>query len=74
MLDKLEAVRSVAMAALKGLSNDDLRKPVKDEWQAAADPYVRTICLTNAHVRQIWLLRGAQGIVSAEAWPRQHWA
>ncbi len=38
-----------------------------------ADFYVRTICHTNSHVRQIWLLRGALGLASG-AWPQQHWS
>jgi hypothetical protein len=29
---------------------------------------------TAAHVRQIWLLRGALGLTDGKAWPQQHWA
>jgi hypothetical protein len=34
----------------------------------------RTIFHTMAHVRQIWLLRGALGLTDGKSWPQQHYA
>ena len=28
---------------------------------------------TMAHVRQIWLMRGAMGLTDKDGWPVQHW-
>jgi len=39
-----------------------------------ADMYMRTIFHAMAHVRQIWLLRGALGLIEGKSWPQQHWA
>ncbi len=41
--------------------------------RVAADYYFRTIAHMNAHIRQIWLLRGALGLTARSRWPRQHW-
>jgi len=50
-------------------SPDGWPKPVLADW------YMRTICHTISHTRQIWALRGMMGLVDTErAWPRQHWA
>jgi DinB superfamily len=38
------------------------------------DAYWRAIAHTQAHVRQIWLLRGAMGQADQTGWPQQHWA
>lgn len=77
LMDKLRAVRAHAMSGIEGTPPDALLRPrehVRNQERLPSDAYMRTICHTMAHVRQIWLLRGALGAYGAEAWPRQHWA
>ena len=73
MLERLGSIRSAVFEALGGLSCEDLRKPVRDWWSHASDSCMRTIWHTMAHVRQIWLLRGALGWSEGQSWPHQHW-
>jgi len=76
MLERLNKVRDAAAAAIAPATETFLlenlgrhpRKPLRSDF------YVRTIFHTMAHVRQIWLLRGALGLVDGQSWPRQHWA
>jgi hypothetical protein len=76
MLGWLRQVRAAAMAALDAADEAALvaktlshpQKPTRSDFT------LRTICHTNAHVRQIWLLRGVMGLHGETAWPRQHWA
>ena len=74
MMKMLRTIESCTRQVLAGLSSEDLRKPVRDWWAAAADACMRTIWHTMAHVRQIWLLRGAMGWSEGQSRPRQHWA
>lgn len=74
MLKRLRHIRRATFELLGGLSCEDLRKPVRDWWSHASDSCMRTIHHTNAHVRQIWLLRGALGLTDGKSWPQQHWA
>jgi len=76
LMDLLDMVGAAAQLALAVADEDDLATRVT--WNGVermrSDSLVRTICHTNAHVRQIWLLRGALGLVDGASWPRQHWA
>ena len=74
VLSRLAAIREAATRALAEASDESLLRHVGDDpdKSEAADWYVRTTYHTMAHVRQIWLLRGALGLGSG-AWPRQHW-
>jgi hypothetical protein len=77
LLETLDAVRKAAEQGLAAASDSDLRSArcAEDWWQrTSADAYMRTICHTMAHVRQIWLLRGALGLTDGKSWPLQHWA
>jgi len=77
MLRTLKAVRRSAEKGLAAATDSDLRssRKAEDWWQkTAADAYMRTVCHTMAHVRQIWLLRGALGLTGGKSWPRQHWS
>ncbi len=77
MLAKLQALRKIAERGLAEVKETDLagKRYAQDWWHGtAADAYMRTICHTNAHVRQIWLLRGTLGLTDGKIWPRQHWA
>jgi hypothetical protein len=77
MMAILRAIREGATAGLAAASEGDLHGPRKaEDWwkRTSADAYMRTICHTMAHVRQIWLLRGALGLTDGTSWPQQHWA
>jgi hypothetical protein len=76
MLARLHEIREAAMGALASaddarMSERVVRHPRKT---VLADFYVRTICHANSHVRQIWLLRGLQGLGEPNSWPQQHWS
>jgi len=72
------AVRKAATETMQQADERDLlrlRAPGnREESGNSADRYVRTIFHTMAHVRQIWPLRGALGLVDGTTWPQQHWA
>ena len=73
----LRKIGAGAKAGLASASENDLmgRRLAENWWPGmAADAYMRTIMHTMAHVRQIWLLRGALGLVDGKSWPQQHWA
>ena len=73
----LAAIRDVAMPAIEAATDDELLRPRAfwtDKSAYPTDKYMRTICHTMSHVRQIWLLRGALGLTDGKAFPRQHWA
>jgi len=76
MLTRLQKIREAAMAALDRAEEKDLVAHTMSHPQkpARSDFYMRTVFHTVAHVRQVWLLRGALGLVDGQSWPRQHWA
>jgi len=80
MRERLHALRDAAIAALESASEDELLGPRHclpwwtEHNNSAADAYMRTIMHTMAHVRQIWLMRGAMGLADTDGWPEQHWA
>ncbi|HIJ72590.1 MAG TPA: DinB family protein [Candidatus Hydrogenedentes bacterium] len=76
MLESLERIRNAAFEALTPADESELAAKVFDHpgKPTRSDFYMRTICHTMAHVRQIWALRGLLGQVSQSAWARQHWA
>lgn len=74
MLARLRGVRTAAETAIGKASGESLAEPVGPPGKIKADWYMRTICHTNAHVRQLWLLRGALGLTDGTSWPQQHWA
>ena len=76
MLALLNRIREAAMANLATATEEDLHgKRAAPAWpRTAADGYMRTIHHALAHIRQIWLLRGALGLTDGSSWPRQHWA
>ena len=80
MLGRLHAIRSAAEAALGPATEAELlgSRCCEHHWleqgRTAADAYLRTIMHAMAHVRQIWLLRGALGLTDRDGWPEQHWA
>lgn len=78
MMDTLRAVRVAAMEGIAiARESDLLGSRMAEGWwgqRTSADAYMRTIYHAMAHVRQIWLLRGALGMTDGKSWPRQHWA
>jgi len=80
MADSIRKLRRHAVAALESAAEDDLRGPRHCEgwWlergRTAADAYLRAIGHATAHVRQIWLTRGAMGLTPGQGWPEQHLA
>lgn len=80
MVELLRRVRAALFAGLEAAGEVDLRGPraAPDWWRrfgrTSGDAYLRTICHTLAHVRQIWALRGAMGALGEVAWPQQHYA
>ena len=77
MIDILRNVRDAAMEGIDMAEESELRgeRVHTSDWDnTSADAYMRTIYHTMAHVRQIWLLRGALGMTDGLSWPRQHWA
>jgi hypothetical protein len=77
LLAALGKVRATAEAGLQSATEAELRgKRFAEPWwdKTAADAYLRAICHAAAHVRQIWLLRGALGLTDGRSWPQQHWS
>jgi hypothetical protein len=74
LLERIAAVRDAAMEIIASAEESDLRRPIREWWKAASDAYMRTIFHALAHLRQIWLLRGALGLTDGKSWPQQHWA
>ncbi|MFP4105416.1 MAG: DinB family protein [Phycisphaerae bacterium] len=80
LMESVRQTRRRALDHLESLSEDDLRKPADTEWfrdypdRTRADAYIRTTMHTQAHVRQIWLLRGKLDMTDRHGWPDQHWA
>ena len=81
VVELLHKTRDAISALLESTSDDQLLSPrLGSMWfdrhpgRTVADAYMRTIMHTTAHVRQIWLLRGAIGATGKKIWPRQHWA
>jgi hypothetical protein len=83
LMGLLRAIRAVAVPMLKAATDAELLTapthpgPWWDWWRSGgrtrADAYLRTICHTMGHVRQIWLMRGALGLTDAQGWPEQHY-
>ena len=76
----LDVLREAILRTLDETADEDLLKPRPCWWfeeqpeKVSADAYMRCICHTMAHVRQIWLMRGLMGLTDQDGWPEQHWA
>jgi hypothetical protein len=81
LLDGLRSIRDIAAEGLAAATEDDLLGPrCAEEWceqfgRNSLETYLRGIMHTNAHIRQIWLLRGALGLTERDkdGWPTQHY-
>ena len=80
MLSKLRGLRQAAVRNLEQATEEDLLGPRScEQWwtetgRTSADAFMRVIGHTQAHVRQIWLMRGAMALTDKDGWPQQHWA
>ena len=76
LMDMLKTVGDATREALAETAPDQLtrKRPHTVSHQLPTDFYMRTIWHTMAHLRQIWLLRGALGLTDGKSWPQQHWA
>jgi hypothetical protein len=80
LLTRLRSLRETALAYVKAAGEADLRSDRNlPEWYRArgrtqTDSILRLIGHVQAHVRQVWLCRGAMGLKDTEGWPQQHLA
>ena len=70
----LDKIANSLLENVGQLDEVDLIAPAPHRWPRVCDPFFRAIYHVAAHIRQIWLLRGALGLTDGTAWPRQHWA
>jgi hypothetical protein len=76
-----QALQDRVLQTLEGTNDRELYSPRSSEgtywWQQhrrlSIDAYHRVVWHANAHVRQIWCLRGAMGAFDREHYPRQFW-
>jgi hypothetical protein len=74
MMEWLHSLRERSVSTLSRLKESWLLEKAGGRWPGnRADFYKRTIFHTAAHVRQIWLLRGALGLTDGKSWPQQHY-
>jgi hypothetical protein len=75
MMGWLRSIRATSERTLEGVDDARLVSKPDGHWPGnVAGFYMRTIFHTMAHVRQVWLLRGALGLTDGKSWPQQHWA
>ncbi|MBN1579913.1 MAG: DinB family protein [Anaerolineae bacterium] len=78
---QLQTLKAAVFQTLDGVTDRDLYSPRYGEqtywWtqhrRLSIDAYHRVVWHANAHVRQIWCLRGVMGAVDREHFPRQFW-
>jgi len=78
---QVQTLRTAVLQTLEGAADRDLYSPRFGEqtywWQEhgrlSIDAYHRVVWHANAHIRQIWCLRGAMGAVDREHFPQQFW-
>jgi hypothetical protein len=78
---QLQVLKTAVSQTLDGVTDRDLYGPRygeqtywwKQHGRLSLDAYHRVVWHANAHIRQIWCLRGAMGAVDREHFPRQFW-
>jgi hypothetical protein len=81
ILTQVQKLKVDVLRTLDRITDRELYSPRFAEqnywWQeherTSIDAYHRVVWHANAHIRQIWCLRGAMGAVSREHFPRQFW-
>ena len=78
---QLQTLKAAVLKTLDGVTDRDLYSPRyggqtywwKQHGRLSLDAYHRVVWHANAHIRQIWCLRGAMGAVDREHYPAQFW-
>jgi hypothetical protein len=78
---QLHTLQDAVLQTLDGATDRELYGPRHGEgtywWRQhrrlSIDAYHRVVWHANAHIRQIWCLRGAMGAVDREHYPQQFW-
>jgi hypothetical protein len=81
MQSQLQTLKAAVLQTLEGVTDRDLYSPRysaqtywwKQHGRLSIDAYHRVVWHANAHIRQIWCLRGAMAAVDREHFPRQFW-
>jgi len=81
VLAQVQTLKAAVLRTLDGITDRELYSPRFGEqtywWQEhgrlSIDAYHRVVWHANAHIRQIWCLRGAMGAVDREHFPQQFW-
>jgi hypothetical protein len=79
--EQIQTLEKGVWQTLEGITDRDLYSPrygAQTYWweqhkRLSIDAYHRVVWHANAHVRQIWCLRGMLGAVDDEHFPRQFW-
>jgi hypothetical protein len=78
---QVQTLKAAVLQTLAGVTDRDLYNPRYGGqtywWQQhrrlSIDAYHRVVWHANAHIRQIWCLRGAMGAFDCNHFPRQFW-
>jgi hypothetical protein len=81
LIEQVQTLRTAVLQTLEAATDRDLYSPRygeqtywwKQHHRLSIDAYHRVVWHANAHIRQIWCLRGAMGAVDREHFPRQFW-
>jgi hypothetical protein len=79
--EQIQTLRTNVLQTLDGVADRELYSPRygaqtywwKQHERLSIDAYHRVVWHANAHIRQIWCLRGAMGAVDCDHFPRQFW-
>jgi len=79
ILGRHQRLRKVATAGLEGVGDEELmtaRASEREYWwtqhqRKSIDAYHRVVWHANAHIRQIWLIRGHMGWFGPDVFPAQ---
>ena len=67
-----EAIHRAVVENIQEMSETDFVSSGVGQWPRLCDIFFRATYHTNAHIRQIWLIRGVMGLT--DRWPEQHYA
>jgi hypothetical protein len=81
LMSGMRTLQAAVFQTLEGITDRELYSPRfgegtywwKQHGRLSIDAYHRVVWHANAHIRQIWCLRGAMGAVDREHFPGQFW-
>ena len=81
ILAQVQKLKAAVLHTFDGITDRELYSPRygeqtywwKQHGRLSIDAYHRVVWHANAHIRQIWCLRGAMGAVDREHFPQQFW-